>query len=146
MELNKNFVIIKDEKDNIISTRAEYSAANIDIGSLDRESFSFLGHWIECLGKDGYGFFYRIGSKSVNSLNRMAPEKAFILFYNYAVKKDKELTNGIANSISGNVRKITEEFSALYSKNNHGKRAAFIIHKTPEWMVSELEEMLEKRH
>ena len=114
----------------------------IEIGSLEREAFSYLGDWYQAMRPDGYGVAYRVGVKEGITDQEGDLADLLILFGTPLAKRGLEVSDDIADVLckqSGTAM----EMMVMQASNSHANLLAILM-QPPDYMFRELQEQLSK--
>ncbi len=113
----------------------------IDVGSLEREAFSYVGNWMTMLDGQGYGIVYRLCTKEDFKDDEGDPNILVLHFAMPAVRRGKKMPDEIAIQKLEQLKKVVQMFT-IHAKQTYGDNILSIALEPPEWMRSELEEIL----
>jgi hypothetical protein len=114
----------------------------IEIGSLEKEAFSYVGNWYTMKGNDGYSMVYRIATKE-GLKDAEGDPTTLILYFAVPIKSPgketmpQEVANKQYESLAKAMKTFTLQAHQKYHTNIMTKGM-----ETPPWMMKELEELL----
>ena len=112
------------------------------IGSLDKESFDYLGGWRIYLN-GSYGFAHRLGIKK-NYVDSEGDKSVLFLHFIYNVKEvGKPEVVDITDCYNRNIEKVVTESTVIFA--NLVDNAVGAVMDPPKYMVDELEEILKAK-
>ena len=111
-----------------------------EIGSLEREAFTYLGKWMIIMSDDGYGMAHRLGIKDGVIDQEGYPTTLFLHFGLPIKRKENELNDEAIGRQYENFKKIIKASTVMFAEDL-GNVAAFNP-DPPEYMIRELEDAL----
>ena len=126
------------------NTVADLESIALNVKSLSRDFFEKLGPWILYLNENKEGFALRIGnSKPMPSA--FYQDCVYLCFYNFInlhnySSSDKEIRFYL-DKIKVTIMDISNQIAA---RNKNSRYNAFLFNETPEWMMQDLIEILNK--
>lgn len=135
---------MNDNNAGIIILKGEGQVRPEDIGSLEREQFAHLGDWHIFRGrKADYGLAYRIGMKTGTAPDG-APMYVWIHFNTPLSNRGRELRKNELADIQEILRYAIKNTTDVWARKHPNTRVVSIdCPDPPEYMIKELEDMLE---
>jgi len=112
----------------------------IEIGSLEREAFFYLGDWSQKMRADGYGVAYRIGIKKGITGQEGDLADLVILFGTPLARRGLKVSDDIASALYKQLGTVMEKM-IIQASNSHDNLLGVLM-PPPDYMFRELQEQL----
>ncbi|MBT5023077.1 hypothetical protein HOK51_08195 [Candidatus Woesearchaeota archaeon] len=111
---------------------------DLDLGSLEREAFTYLGEWRSAMkqGKD-YGFAYRMGIKENVVDSEGDPATLIMYFVNPLVERGTVLSVEDNKDLIKNIKTLVS-MTSLIQQMRYGENSVVCTLPPPEYMLNEL--------
>lgn len=113
----------------------------VDIGSLDKDSFSYLGDWKFFLDNGGYGLAYRSGTKEVVHDDGGDPATLVLHFVTPITRRGREMNESKVEELTETLKTVVTQFTVL-AHQMYGENVMSYATRPPEWMTKELSDLL----
>ena len=113
----------------------------VEIGSLEREAFSYIGDWNTYLDQQGYGLAYRFGIKEGFTDSEGDLATLVLHFANPVARRGMKMTTEIIQQQYERLKQFVQTFT-MQAQQLYGGSILSTNPEPPQWMMKELEEML----
>jgi len=129
-------------KENSLLRVFQHGEMPVEIGSIERGAFSYLGDWKLYMHEDGYGIAHRLGTKE-----RVTDDQGdcatlvlhFVLpIANRGAQIEQETVKRMYDM---HLPTLINQFTTL-AHRMYGENIISVAQEPPEWMGKELEEMI----
>lgn len=114
----------------------------IEIGSLERNAFDYLGNIMVFPISQGYGLAYRLGTKENLKDDEDDPVTAVFHFKNLVAKKGRSITPELEQQMNKKFNTVVQLFT-IQAQQRDNSNILSIGLEFPPWMMKELEEKLQ---
>ncbi len=120
---------------------------SVDISSLKKESFDYIGKWLEIKVRPEWSLFYRRCKKSGLTDQDGDPKDLHVFFYALFVENGYMLQELELKNMYEDFKKTIQISTQLLSSSleNSGRSITSVITPAPDYMMKELEDLVRGR-